>query len=43
VDIIMLTHETVEKHINAAIRKIEKLSTISGKVVRIRLEELNRN
>ncbi len=43
VDIIMLTHETVEKHINAAIRKIEKLPTISGKVVRIRLEELNRN
>ncbi|HWN31004.1 MAG TPA: homoserine dehydrogenase [Burkholderiales bacterium] len=43
VDIIMLTHESVEKHINAAIRKIEKLSTISGKVVRIRLEELNRN
>lgn len=43
VDIIMLTHETVEKHINAAIRKIEKLSTISGKVVRIRLEELNRD
>jgi homoserine dehydrogenase len=43
VDIIMLTHETMEKHINAAIRKIEKLSTISGKVIRIRLEELNRN
>jgi len=43
VDIIMLTHETVEKHINAVIRKIEKLSTISGKVIRIRLEELNRN
>jgi homoserine dehydrogenase len=43
VDIIMLTHETVEKHINAAIKKIEKLSTISGKVIRIRLEELNRN
>jgi len=43
VDIIMLTHETVEKRINAAIRKIEKLSTISGKVVRIRLEVLDRN
>jgi homoserine dehydrogenase len=43
VDIIMLTHETVEKHINAAIRKIERLSTISGKVVRIRLEVLDRN
>ena len=43
VDIIILTHETVEKHINAAIRKIEGLSTISGKVIRIRLEQLNRN
>ena len=43
VDIIMLTHETVEKNINAAIRKIERLFTISGKVVRIRLEVLDRN
>ncbi|HUL41601.1 MAG TPA: homoserine dehydrogenase [Burkholderiales bacterium] len=43
VDIIMLTHETMEKHIEAAIKKIERLSTISGKVVRIRLEQLNRN
>ncbi|HXZ97442.1 MAG TPA: homoserine dehydrogenase [Burkholderiales bacterium] len=43
VDIIMLTHETVEKNIDAAIRKIERLSTISGKVVRIRLEVLDRN
>ncbi|MGH8744687.1 MAG: ACT domain-containing protein, partial [Burkholderiales bacterium] len=43
VDIIMLTHETVEKRIDSAIKKIEKLSTISGKVVRIRLEQLNGN
>ena len=43
VDIIMLTHETVEKNIDAAIRKIERLFTISGKVVRIRLEVLDRN
>jgi homoserine dehydrogenase len=41
VDIIMLTHITVEKHINQAIAKIEALPAISGKVTRIRLEELN--
>ncbi|OIQ81411.1 homoserine dehydrogenase [mine drainage metagenome] len=41
VDIIMLTHITVEKNINQAIQKIEALSAISGKVARIRLEELN--
>lgn len=41
VDIIMLTHITVEKNINQAITKIEALSAISGKVTRIRLEELN--
>ncbi|MSQ69786.1 MAG: homoserine dehydrogenase [Betaproteobacteria bacterium] len=43
VDIIMLTHETLEKHINAAIAKIEALSVVSGKVTRIRLEELGKN
>ena len=43
VDIIMLTHETREKHINAAIAKIEALAVVSGKVTRIRLEELGRN
>jgi homoserine dehydrogenase len=41
VDIIMLTHITVEKHINQAIAKIEALPAISGKITRIRLEELN--
>ena len=40
VDIIMLTHRTVEKHINTAIRRIEQLPTNAGKVTRIRLEEL---
>jgi homoserine dehydrogenase len=40
VDIIMLTHQTLEKHINAAIARIEKLPTNLGKVTRIRLEEL---
>jgi homoserine dehydrogenase len=41
VNIIMLTHLTVEKNINAAIAKIEKLPVMTGKVTRIRLEELN--
>lgn len=43
VDIIMLTHVTLEKNVNLAIAKIEALPTISGKVIRLRLEELNRN
>ena len=41
VDIILLTHITVEKHVNSAIAKIEKLPVVVGKVTRIRLEELN--
>lgn len=41
VDIIILTHITVEKHINAAISHIEELPVVEGKVIRIRLEELN--
>ena len=41
VDIIMLTHLTVEKNVDAAIRKIEALPVVTGKVTRIRLEELN--
>ncbi|MBE0615369.1 MAG: homoserine dehydrogenase [Burkholderiales bacterium] len=43
VDIIMLTHETREKQINAAIEAIEALPVVSGRVTRIRLEELGRN
>ena len=43
VDIIMLTHLTLEKNINDAIERIESLPVISGKVTRIRLEELGRN
>ena len=43
VDIIMLTHETREKHINAAIAAIENLVVVTGKVTRIRLEELGRH
>ena len=40
VDIILLTHVTVEKNINAAIAGIEALDTVAGQVMRIRLEEL---
>ena len=43
VDIIMLTHLTVERNINYAITKIEKLPAVMGNVTRIRLEELNSN
>jgi homoserine dehydrogenase len=43
VDIVMLTHRTVEKHVNAAMALIEALPAISGKVTRLRLEELGRN
>jgi homoserine dehydrogenase len=39
-DIIMLTHLTIEKNAVAAIAAIEALPTVSGSVVRIRLEEL---
>ena len=40
-DIIMLTHQTREKNIDAAIAKIEALPAVIGKVTRIRLETLN--
>jgi len=40
-DIVLLTHVAREKSVNAAMAKIEALSTIAGKVTRIRLEELN--
>jgi homoserine dehydrogenase len=40
VDVVILTHRTVEKNINAALRRIEALATIPAPVVRIRLEEL---
>ncbi|HXV11328.1 MAG TPA: homoserine dehydrogenase [Burkholderiales bacterium] len=41
VDIIMITHLTVEKNVDAAIKKIEGLPVVVGAVVRIRLEQLN--
>jgi homoserine dehydrogenase len=40
VDIVMLTHQALEKDVDQAIGKIEKLPTMVGTVTRIRLEEL---
>ena len=40
-DIIMLTHLTQEKRVDAAIALIEALPTVIGSVTRIRLEELD--
>jgi homoserine dehydrogenase len=40
-DIIMLTHVTREKQVDAAIAKIEALPVVTGKLIRLRLEELN--
>jgi len=40
VDIVLLTHLAVEKNVDAAIRRIEKLRTVVGTVTRIRLEAL---
>ncbi|MBU6493392.1 MAG: ACT domain-containing protein, partial [Burkholderiales bacterium] len=40
-DIIILTHQTQEKHINTAIGRIEALPTVLSNVTRIRMESLN--
>ncbi len=40
-DIILLTHITQEKNVNVAIARIEALPTVTGKIVRLRLEELS--
>ena len=40
-DIILLTHQSIERQVTDAIDKIEALVTVRGKVVRIRLEQLN--
>jgi len=39
-DIVMLTHLAVEKNVDAALGRIERLPTVLGKVTRIRLESL---
>ena len=39
-DIIMLTHDAVERDVNAAIARIEALPTVLAPVIRVRQEEL---
>jgi homoserine dehydrogenase len=39
-DIVMLTHLALEKNVDAALARIERLPTVLGKVTRIRLESL---
>ncbi|WP_047533069.1 homoserine dehydrogenase [Methylotenera sp. N17] len=41
-DIVILTHITMEKNMDAAIEAIEALSAIAGNVTKIRMEELGR-
>jgi homoserine dehydrogenase len=41
VNIVMLTHLTVEKNVDEALAKIEALPVVAGKVTRIRLEQLS--
>ncbi len=41
-DIVILTHVTIEKNMDAAIAAIEALSAIDGKVTKIRMEELGK-
>jgi len=41
IDIILITHETVEKNVNAAIAQIEGLATVVSKVTKLRMEALN--
>jgi homoserine dehydrogenase len=43
VPIIMLTHRVIEKNMNEAIARIEALSAINARIMRIRLEHLNRD
>ena len=41
VDIIMLTHRTVERNVDAALGAIEQLASVVGRVTRIRLEDFS--
>jgi homoserine dehydrogenase len=40
-DIILLTHQSIERQVSDAIGRIEALPTVRGKVVRIRMEQLS--
>jgi homoserine dehydrogenase len=39
-DVVLITHQTIEKSVNSALSRIEALPTVLSKVRRIRLEEL---
>ncbi len=41
VDLILLTHETMERSIDAAVRQIEALPVVGAPVTKIRMESLN--
>ncbi|UDG81930.1 homoserine dehydrogenase [Candidatus Vallotia cooleyia] len=41
IDIIVITHKTLEKNINTVISHIEALSTVRSRVTRLRMEALN--
>jgi homoserine dehydrogenase len=43
VPVIILTHRVLEKNMNEAMARIEALSSINGKIMRMRLEHLNRD
>jgi homoserine dehydrogenase len=40
VDIVMLTHRALENDVEQATARIERLSSVTGRIVRLRLEEL---
>ena len=40
VDIVMLTHRAIERDVDRAMQKIERLRTVLGSIVRLRLEAL---
>lgn len=41
-DIVILTHETIEKNMDVAIAKVEALASTAGEVVKIRMESLSK-
>lgn len=43
VTIIILTHRILEKNMNTAIAEIEKLDAIEGEIMRVRMEQLNKD
>ena len=40
VPLVILTHKVLESHMMVAIKKIEQLATVTGRIVRLRLETL---